>query len=96
VKFGPQPTLKSSVTSSEQSTKALSLPHLARKRFGQNFLHDRALIEKIILAIAPKSGDAMVEIGPGQAALTGPLIARLGHLHAIEIDRDLAARLRDQ
>jgi 16S rRNA (adenine1518-N6/adenine1519-N6)-dimethyltransferase len=88
--------LKSSVTSSEQSTKQGSPLHLAKKRFGQNFLHDQALIEKIILAIAPKPGDVMVEIGPGQAALTRPLIGRLGHLHAIEIDRDLAARLRSE
>lgn len=80
------PTLKSSVTISDG--------HIARKRFGQNFLHDPGVIARIIQAIDPKPGDRIVEIGPGQAALTAPLIAKAGHIHAIEIDRDLAARLR--
>jgi 16S rRNA (adenine1518-N6/adenine1519-N6)-dimethyltransferase len=69
--------------------------HIARKRFGQHFLADRSMIEAIVDAIAPKSGDAMVEIGPGLAALTQPLVERLGHLTVIELDRDLATRLRD-
>ena len=84
------------MTSSDRLTPNTSEPHLARKRFGQNFLHDQAVIAKIIAAIAPRPGDAMVEIGPGQAALTRPLMDRIGHLHAIEIDRDLAARLREE
>jgi 16S rRNA (adenine1518-N6/adenine1519-N6)-dimethyltransferase len=67
--------------------------HQARKRFGQNFLVDPHYIAKIVAAIAPRPGDHLVEIGPGQAALTGPLLERAGHLTAIEIDRDLAARL---
>lgn len=87
---------KSSATNSDTPGQARPSAHVARKRFGQNFLHDPALIAKLIDAIAPKPGDRIVEIGPGQAALTAPLIARCGHVHAIEIDRDLAARLRER
>ena len=68
--------------------------HHARKRFGQHFLTDGAVIDQIVQAIAPLSGDAMVEIGPGLAAMTQPLVERLGHLNVIELDRDLALRLR--
>jgi 16S rRNA (adenine1518-N6/adenine1519-N6)-dimethyltransferase len=67
--------------------------HQPRRRFGQNFLVDPHYVARIVDAIAPHPGDNLVEIGPGQAALTRPLIARAGHLAAIEIDRDLAARL---
>jgi 16S rRNA (adenine1518-N6/adenine1519-N6)-dimethyltransferase len=67
--------------------------HHPRKRFGQHFLHDRGVIAKIVAAIDPQRDDAMVEIGPGEGALTAPLCERLDHLHVIEIDRDLAARL---
>lgn len=70
------------------------MKHIARKRFGQHFLTDRAVIDAIIDAIGPQPGDAMVEIGPGLAAMTQPLVERLGHLTVIELDRDLAARLR--
>ena len=70
--------------------------HQARKRFGQNFLADPHYVRRILDAVAPQPGDNLVEIGPGLAALTGELIARAGHLTAIEIDRDLAARLREQ
>lgn len=69
------------------------MPH-ARKRFGQHFLVDPAVIERIVAAIDPRPGEALVEIGPGRGALTGPLLARAGSLTAIELDRDLAARLR--
>lgn len=69
-------------------------PHRARKRFGQHFLSDGAIIDAIVKAIHPLPGDAMIEIGPGLAALTQPLVERLGHLTVIELDRDLAARLR--
>ncbi len=69
-------------------------PHRARKRFGQNFLHDAGVVARIVDAIDPRPGQSIVEIGPGQAALTGALIERAHHLKAIEIDRDLAARLR--
>ncbi len=68
--------------------------HIARKRFGQHFLADGSIIEAIIDAIDPKPGQAMVEIGPGLAALTQPLVERLGALTVIELDRDLAHRLR--
>jgi len=68
--------------------------HIARKRFGQHFLTDTGIIDTIVRLIAPRPGDAMVEIGPGLAALTQPLVERLGQLTVIELDRDLAARLR--
>jgi len=68
--------------------------HHPRKRFGQHFLRDTAVIDAIVRAIAPRAGQAMVEIGPGLAALTQPLLERLGRLTVIELDRDLAARLR--
>ena len=67
--------------------------HTARKRFGQNFLADAHYVARIVAAVDPRPGDNIVEIGPGQAALTGALIERAGRIHAIEIDRDLAARL---
>lgn len=69
------------------------MQHTARKRFGQNFLVDREIIDAIIAAIAPQSSDHMVEIGPGMGALTRPLLERLEHLHVVEIDRDIAERL---
>ena len=70
------------------------MKHIPRKRFGQHFLADRHIIASIVDAIAPKVGDTMVEIGPGLAALTQPLVERLGALTVIELDRDLAQRLR--
>ena len=70
------------------------MKHIARKRFGQHFLRDRGIIESIVQAISPQRGQRMVEIGPGLAALTQPLVERLGHLTVIELDRDLAQRLR--
>ncbi|MDH6167171.1 16S rRNA (adenine1518-N6/adenine1519-N6)-dimethyltransferase [Variovorax boronicumulans] len=71
------------------------MAHIARKRFGQHFLSDGGIIDAIVHEIAPQPGDAMVEIGPGLAALTQPLVERLGRLTVIELDRDLAKRLRD-
>jgi 16S rRNA (adenine1518-N6/adenine1519-N6)-dimethyltransferase len=68
--------------------------HVARKRFGQHFLADDAVIDAIVRAIAPRPGQALVEIGPGLGALTGPLLEQCGALTVIELDRDLAARLR--
>ena len=70
------------------------MKHQPRKRFGQNFLTDAAVIAAIVAAIAPKPGETLVEIGPGLGALTRSLIAAAGRLHAIEIDRDLAQGLR--
>ena len=70
------------------------MKHIARKRFGQHFLTDGGIIDAIVQAIDPRAGQRMVEIGPGLAALTQPLVERLGHLTVIELDRDLAQRLR--
>ena len=70
--------------------------HQARKRFGQNFLVDLAVVDAIVRAIAPQREDVMIEIGPGLSALTAPLLEQLEKLTAIEIDRDLAARLRQR
>ena len=67
--------------------------HKARKRFGQNFLVDEQIIADIIRAIRPEPADNMVEIGPGLGALTRPLLKKLNHLHVVEIDRDIIARL---
>ncbi|OTP94783.1 16S rRNA (adenine(1518)-N(6)/adenine(1519)-N(6))-dimethyltransferase RsmA [Gilliamella apicola] len=69
--------------------------HFARKRFGQNFLHDDYIIESIVAAIQPKADQALVEIGPGLAALTVPVSKYVDHLTVVEIDRDLASRLID-
>lgn len=70
------------------------MKHVARKRFGQHFLSDGGIIDAIVRAIDPRPGQRVVEIGPGLAALTQPLVERLGHLTVIELDRDLAQRLR--
>lgn len=73
---------------------AFSMKHIPRKRFGQNFLTDDGIIDGIVSAIDPRPGQSMVEIGPGLMALTQPLVERLGRLTVIELDRDLAVRLR--
>lgn len=70
--------------------------HRARKRFGQNFLSDPNIIRKIVDAIRPQPGETMVEIGPGLGAMTDPIVERIGHLHVVEIDRDLIARLKQR
>jgi 16S rRNA (adenine1518-N6/adenine1519-N6)-dimethyltransferase len=70
------------------------MKHIPRKRFGQNFLTDDGIIDGIVRAIDPRPGQPMVEIGPGLMALTQPLVERLGRLTVIELDRDLAVRLR--
>ncbi|MBK8319768.1 MAG: 16S rRNA (adenine(1518)-N(6)/adenine(1519)-N(6))-dimethyltransferase RsmA [Betaproteobacteria bacterium] len=70
--------------------------HVARKRFGQNFLVDSGIIAAIVSAIGPQKDQTLVEIGPGLGAITEPLMARLDHLHVVEIDRDLIARLKKQ
>lgn len=67
--------------------------HRARKRFGQNFLHDGGVIDNIVSAIHPQPGEGLVEIGPGLAALTEPVADQCHHLHVVELDRDLADRL---
>jgi 16S rRNA (adenine1518-N6/adenine1519-N6)-dimethyltransferase len=68
--------------------------HLPRKRFGQHFLVDDGVLNAIVEAIAPRPGDRLLEIGPGLGALTGPLLERINHLEAIELDRDVVTRLR--
>lgn len=70
--------------------------HRARKRFGQNFLRDPGIISRIVRSIAPRPGERLIEIGPGQGALTEPLIEAAGALEVIELDRDLIPGLRVQ
>jgi len=70
------------------------MKHTPRKRFGQHFLSDPAVIDACVRAIAPQPGEHVVEIGPGLMALTRPLLQHLGRMSVIELDRDLAARLR--
>ena len=65
------------------------MKHIAKKRFGQNFLTDQGVIYSLVEAISPKVDDLMVEIGPGLGALTQPLLKKLNHLHVVEIDRDI-------
>ncbi len=69
------------------------MKHVARKRFGQNFLHDRFVLDDITAAIAPQPDDAMVEIGPGLGAMTEQLLRHLKQMHVVELDRDLIVRL---
>lgn len=68
--------------------------HVHKKRFGQHFLHDATILARIVQAITPKAGERVVEIGPGDGALTLPLLRALGRLTVIELDRDLVPRLR--
>lgn len=68
-------------------------PHRPRKRFGQHFLQDPGVVERILRALRPEPGQRFVEIGPGQGVLTRPLLSITGHLDAVELDRDLAAAL---
>jgi 16S rRNA (adenine1518-N6/adenine1519-N6)-dimethyltransferase len=68
-------------------------PHVARRRFGQHFLHERRVVERLLKEIDPGKNDLIVEIGPGEGALTGPLLEHLDRLQVVEIDRDLAAEL---
>lgn len=70
--------------------------HIARKRFGQNFLQDGGVIADIVAAINPQAGDCLIEIGPGLAALTEPLLQNIEHMHAVELDRDLVVRLENR
>ena len=70
--------------------------HRARKRFGQHFLTDPGVVDAIVRAISPGDDDIIVEIGPGQGAITDPLARSAGHLHLVELDRDLVAQLRSR
>ncbi|OLO03477.1 MULTISPECIES: 16S rRNA (adenine(1518)-N(6)/adenine(1519)-N(6))-dimethyltransferase RsmA [Salinicola] len=80
---------------STRSSERSPMPR-ARKRFGQNFLRDGGVISRIVRAIAPRAGDRLIEIGPGQGALTGPILDAAGALEVIELDRDLIPGLRVQ
>ena len=75
-------------------SKNSHLGHQAKKRFGQNFLHNDAVISDIVDAINPEPNENLIEIGPGLGALTEPVIERAGELSVVELDRDLAHRLR--
>lgn len=72
------------------------MQHQARKRFGQNFLRDRSVIDRIVRAVNPRPGERVVEIGPGLGALTGPLLQALGSLDVVELDRDLIPHLQEK
>lgn len=72
------------------------MKHIAKKRFGQNFLTDQSVIASLVEAISPKSDDLMVEIGPGLGALTKPLLQKLNHLHVVEVDRDIIAWMQKE
>ena len=72
------------------------MTHHPRKRFGQHFLHDPAVIDRIVRAIDPRPGDTIIEIGPGQGAITLPLLKKHGTLEAVELDRDLVPLLREK
>lgn len=82
-------------TANNRAQIAMPQGHIARKRFGQNFLSDPNIIRKIITAIAPQPDQHIVEIGPGLGALTIPLLEACGHIDVVEIDRDLIARLKE-
>ena len=75
-------------------SKNSHLGHQAKKRFGQNFLHNDAIISNIVDVINPEPNENLVEIGPGLGALTEPVVDRAGQLSVVELDRDLAHRLR--
>ena len=72
------------------------MKHIPRKRFGQHFLVDQTVIHAIVSAISPKPDDVLVEIGPGLGAITKPLLERVPHLHVVELDRDIIARLKKE
>jgi len=70
------------------------MAHKARKRFGQNFLHDKMVIQRIVNSINPRQGDRMVEIGPGEGALTELVLDKIGEMDVVELDRDLIPLLK--
>ena len=94
-RHGPAPDV-AHASAGRAPDAGLAEPHRTRKRFGQHFLHDRGVIERLLRSIDPKPGERFVEIGPGDGALTYPLLARIGKLTAIELDRDLIPRLRER
>lgn len=72
------------------------MKHIAKKRFGQNFLTDQSIINSLVEAISPKADDLMVEIGPGLGALTKPLLRKLDLLHVVEVDRDIISWMQNE
>ena len=72
------------------------MKHIPRKRFGQNFLHDQNVIQRIVQNIQPRPGQHLVEIGPGQGAMTAPLLEALGEMDVVELDRDLIEPLQNK
>ncbi len=72
------------------------MKHVAKKRFGQNFLTDQGVINSLVEAINPQENQVIVEIGPGLGALTKPLLAKIEHLHVVEIDRDIVAWMQTE
>jgi 16S rRNA (adenine1518-N6/adenine1519-N6)-dimethyltransferase len=72
------------------------MKHVAKKRFGQNFLTDQSIITSLIDAINPKTEEIIVEIGPGLGALTKPLLKKINHLHVVEIDRDIVGWMQNE
>jgi 16S rRNA (adenine1518-N6/adenine1519-N6)-dimethyltransferase len=89
------PSLARQQIMAKKNTSKVHMGHTARKRFGQNFLHDDYVIGQIVAAINPQQGENLVEIGPGLGALTQPVAEQAGHLSVVELDRDLAERLRN-
>src|SRR5690606_24103764 len=71
------------------------MKHIAKKRFGQNFLTDRSIIASLVDAISPQPDDLMAEIGPGLGALTQPLLTKLKHLQVVELDRDVVSWMQN-
>lgn len=76
------------------SERSADAPHLTRKRFGQHFLHDQEIISRIVQAFAPIPGQRIIEIGPGEGAITLPLLRKAGAMTVIELDRDLVPRIK--
>ena len=72
------------------------MKHLAKKRFGQNFLTDQSIISSLIDAINPLQNQLIIEIGPGLGALTKPLLKKINHLHVVEIDRDIVSWMQNE
>ena len=70
------------------------MAHKPRKRFGQNFLHDKMIIQRIVNSINPRQGDNIVEIGPGEGALTELILDKIGAMNVVELDRDLIPLLK--
>ena len=80
-------------TVTRYSERSADTPHVTRKRFGQHFLRDEEIIARIVQAVAPKPGQRLIEIGPGEGAITLPMLRKCGKMTVIELDRDLVPRI---